>query len=40
MWRVVTSAQPLPAKIAALHALHPPAPLLGAVVEQLAAQAG
>lgn len=40
MWRVVTSAQPLPAKIAALHALHPPAPLLGAVVEQLAAQGG
>ncbi|MFE7439664.1 TIM-barrel domain-containing protein [Streptomyces chartreusis] len=38
IWCVVSSTQPLPAKIAALHALHPPAALLSAVVEQLTAQ--
>ncbi|MEU5698190.1 TIM-barrel domain-containing protein [Streptomyces aurantiacus] len=38
MWEIVSSPKPLAAKIAALHALRVPAPLLGAVVEHLTAR--
>jgi alpha-glucosidase (family GH31 glycosyl hydrolase) len=38
IWGVVNSAKPLASKLAALHALQVPAPLLGAVVEHLTAR--